>query len=76
MSKGIKHEILKYLDFFGTSFTFYIEKQRKLYTNLGGILSLLSLSLGIIVFIYINLEEFLHKNPISTTSISEKNIRK
>ena len=78
MSKVIKHEILKYLDFFGTSFTFYIEKQRQFYTNLGGILSLLSLSLGIIVFIYINLEEFLHKNPISTTSISEekhKNIK-
>ena len=33
MSKVIKHEILKYLDFFGTSFTFYIEKQRKLYTT-------------------------------------------
>jgi len=78
MSKNIKHEILKYLDFFGTSFTFYIEKQRQFYTNLGGILSLLSLSLGIIVFTYINLEEFLHKNLISTTSISEekhKNIK-
>ena len=78
MSIGIKYEILKYLDFFGTSFTFYIEKQRKLYNNLGGILSLLSLFIGLIVFININIEEFLHKNPISTTSISEvkhKNIK-
>ena len=78
MSNDIKHEILKYLDFFGTSFTFYIEKQRKFYTNLGGIFSLLSFFIGLIVFIYMNSEEFLHKNPISTTSISEekhKNIK-
>ena len=78
MSNGIKYEILKYLDFFGTSFNFYIEKQRKFYTNLGGILSLLSFFISLIVFINMNLEEFLHKNPISTTSISEekhKNIK-
>ena len=78
MSNGIKYEILKYLDFFGTSFNFYIEKQRKFYTNLGGILSLLSFFISLIVFIKMNLEEFLHKNPISTTSISEekhKNIK-
>ena len=78
MSNGIKHEILKYLDFFGTSFTFYIKKQRKFYTNLGGILTLLSFFIGLLVFINMNLEEFLHKNPNSTTSISEekhKNIK-
>ena len=72
MSNGIKYEILKYLDFFGTSFTFYIEKQRKFYTNLGGILSLLSFFIALMVFIKMNFEEFLHKNPISTTSISEE----
>ena len=78
MSNGIKYEILKYLDFFGTSFTFYIKKQRKFYTNLGGILTLLSFFIGLLVFINMNLEEFLHKNPNSTTSISEekhKNIK-
>ena len=78
MNNEIKHEILKYFVFFGTNFTFYIEKHRKFYTNLGGILSLLSFLIGLIVFIFINLEEFLHKNPISTTSTSEeeyKNIK-
>ena len=78
MSNEIKYEIFKYFDFFGTNFTFYIEKHRKFYTNLGGILSLLSFLIGLIVFIFINLEEFLHKNPISTTSTSEeeyKNIK-
>jgi len=78
MSNDIKYEILKYLDIFGTTFTFYIEKHRKFYTNFGGVLSLLSIIIGIIVFVYINIDEFLHKNPISTTSTSEekhKNIK-
>ena len=56
MSNGIKHEILKYLDFSGTSFTFYIKKQRKFYTNLGGILTLLSFFIGLLVFINMNLD--------------------
>ena len=78
MRKNNKYEILKYLDFFGTTFTFYIEKHRKFYTTLGGILSLLSFFIGLIAFVFINLEEFLHKYPISTTSTSKeehKNIK-
>jgi len=78
MSNDIKYEILKYLDIFGTTFTFYIEKHRKFYTNFGGVLSLLSIIIGLSVFIFINIDEFLHKNPISTTSTSEekhKNIK-
>ena len=78
MNNDIKYEILKYLDIFGTTFTFYIEKHRKFYTTLGGILSLLSVFIGLIVFIFINKDECLHNNPISTTSISEekhKNIK-
>ena len=71
-------DILKYIDFFGATFSFYSERNRKFYTNLGGILSLLSVFIGLIVFIFINKDECLHNNPISTTSISEekhKNIK-
>ena len=75
LSKNIQNEILKYIDCFGTKFTFYTEKNRKFYTPLGGILTLLSIIFGVIVFIYINLDDFLHNNPNSTTSIVKDNFR-
>ena len=56
--------ILKYLDCFGTNFTFYTERNRKFYTQLGGILTLLAIFFGIIVFFYINLDEFLRYHII------------
>mgnify|MGYP006873050410 CR=1 FL=1 len=61
-------KIFKYFDCFGASFNFYSEKNRKLYTPLGGILTLLSCFFAIIVFIFINLDNLLHTNPQSTTS--------
>ena len=75
MSKNIHNEILKYIDSFGTKFTFYTEKNRKFYTPLGGILTLLSIIIGVIVFIHINIDDFLHNNPNSTTSIVKENYR-
>ena len=78
MSNDVKYEILKYLDIFGTTFTFYIEKHRKYYTTLGGVLSVISIFIGIIVFVFISIDDFMHNNPISTTSTSEeghKNIK-
>ena len=75
MSKNIHNEILKYIDGFGTKFTFYTEKNRKFYTPLGGILTLLSIIFGVIVFIHINIDDFLHNNPTSTTSIVKENYR-
>ena len=68
-------EFLKYIDCFGTKFNFYIDKDRKFYTPLGGILSMLSLFFGIIVFIFINFEDFLHSAPISSFSILRDNYR-
>ena len=68
-------EILKYFDCFGARFNFYIEKNRKLYTPLGGILTLLSCIFGILIFVYINLDDFLHNLPDSTTSTETKNHR-
>jgi hypothetical protein len=68
-------EILKYFDFFGARFNFYIERNRKLYTPLGGILTLLSFITSIILFIYINLDYFLQKLPDSTTSTERQKHR-
>ena len=65
--------MLNYLDFYGTSFTFYIDGNRKLYTPLGGILSIISIIIGTTIFVYINLDDFLHNNPSSTTSTEREN---
>jgi hypothetical protein len=75
MNNNISLEILKYLDCYGTHFNFYTERNRKFYTPLGGILTLLSIFFGLIVFTSINLDDFLHNNPISTTSIAKDKIR-
>ena len=72
MNFNILSEVLKYLDFFGTNFNFYTEKNRKFYTAFGGILTLLSIIVGILVFVFINLDDFLHEAPISTTSTSRE----
>ena len=72
MNFNILSEVLKYLDFFGTNFNFYTEKNRKFYTAFGGILTLLSIIVGILVFIFINLDDFLHEAPISTTSTTRE----
>ena len=71
-----KLEILKYFDCFGTTFNFYTERNIKLYTIFGGILTILSIIFGLIIFIYINLDDLLHNNPNSTTSTKKENFRK
>ena len=68
-------EILKYLDAFGTTFSFYTERNRKFYTILGGILTLFSIIFSLIIFIYINLDDIAHNTPISTTSTERENYR-
>ena len=69
-------EILQYIDCYGTTFAFYTNKSRKLYTILGGILTLFSFVFGLLIFIFINLDDFLHNNPNSTTSTKKDNYRK
>ena len=69
-------EILQYIDCYGIIFAFYTNKSRKLYTILGGILTLFSIFFGLLIFIYINLVEFLYNNPNSTTSTKKDNYRK
>ena len=57
---NIASEILKYLDSFGTRFSFYTERNRKFYTMLGGILTLFSIIFSLVIFIFINLDDILH----------------
>ena len=73
---NLLYELLKYIDFFGTKFNFYIDKDRKFYTPLGGFLSLLAVFFGIIVFIFLNIEDFFHTIPISSTSIIREDYSK
>jgi hypothetical protein len=69
MNKNIIFGILKYLDYFGTTFNFYIDRNRKLYTPLGGLLTLLSIFFAAFIFAYINLDDFLQNVPNSTNHI-------
>jgi hypothetical protein len=71
----IASEVLKYIDFFGARFSFYIEKNRKLFTPFGGILTILSFFCSGIIFTYIYLDDFLHNLPNSTTSTKKESYR-
>ena len=73
MYKTMINDFLKYIDCFGTKFNFYIDKDRKFYTPLGGIFSSLAFLFGLIIFIFLNIEDFLHTSPISSHSIIEEN---
>ena len=74
----INKEFLRYLDLFGTKCSFYTDQKLKLYTPLGGILSLTSFIVGIFIFIYINIKSFKRQDPIiiSSSLIEENHIIK
>ena len=62
--------MLKYLDIFGITCTFYSEKMPKLYTVAGGIYSILSLFSTTLILILFCLDDLKRKSPItSVTSI-------
>ena len=61
-------KILKYFDFFGIHFHFYVGNKRKLYTSYGGVISLICIFCCIVIFFILTLKELLHKNPISNIS--------
>ena len=67
-------EFLKYIDCFGTEFNFYTQRNRKFYTPLGGILTFLSLTLSIFVFIFLNYSDFIQENPITSSFVLRENI--
>ena len=72
-NKNIIWEFLKYIDCFGAEINFYIEKNRKFYNPLGGILTLLSVALSVFVFICINYKDFSHENPMTSSFILREN---
>ena len=60
--------IIKYTDLFGTRCTFYSEKMPKLYTVIGGIFSMISILVCILIFIIFSIDDLKRKFPITTTS--------
>ena len=64
----MNNEIIQYFDFFGTKYHFYTDGKPKLYTMLGGILSILSVIICLTVFFFITSEDIRRKTPIVTTS--------
>ena len=61
-------DIIKYMDLFGTTCKFYINQKPKYWTLYGGILSMISILLCIILFLYLNFDDFKRQNPQTTTS--------
>ena len=60
--------IIKYSDLFGNRITFYNEKMPKLYTVTGGIFSIVSILLCIIIFMVFSIDDLKRKVPITTVS--------
>ena len=60
--------ILKYIDVFGISCTFYREKMPKFYTVTGGIFSIITLISAVLILIFFSLDDLKRKLPITTTT--------
>ena len=61
-------EILEYFDLFGTKIGFYAEGKPKLYTALGGILSIVSILISLISFFFYSLDDLKRVSPTTTSS--------
>ena len=60
--------ILKYIDVFGTRFTFFNNKTPRLYTVIGGILSMISIFVCLLSFISFSFDDLYRRFPIVTIS--------
>ena len=69
------YNVLRSIDLFGIHFNFYTDKKREFYTRLGGLLTFISFIISLSLFIYMNYDDFMHNNPISTTSFSKEPFR-
>ena len=70
-------QILKYFDIFGKKCSFYVEQTPKLYSVMGGILSITNICVCSMIFIYTSLNDFLRINPsISISSIQPNEFQK
>lgn len=68
------NQILKYLDLYGERCSFYIETTQKLYSVVGGILSIITILICCILFIYTSLGEFKRVSPSVSISSIQPNI--
>ena len=66
-------QILKYLDLFGKKCSFYIEKTPKLYSVTGGILSIVSILICIVLFFFTSFNDFQRIYPTITFSSIQPN---
>ena len=60
--------LIKYMDLFGTTCTFYSEKMPKFYTLTGGIFSILSILICLLIFFIFSLDDIKRKFPNTTNS--------
>ena len=68
--------LLKYIDVFGTKFTFYTNKKPRLYTMTGGILSSISILVCVLTFIFFSLDDLNRKFPNTSTSSTYEGYKK
>ena len=68
------NQILKYVDLFGERCSFYVEKTQKLYSVTGGILSIISISICVILFILTSMDDFQRISPIISISSETPNV--
>ena len=68
-------ELIKYMDFFCTKLTFYNDKNKKYYTFLGGVLSILCVIISLIIFFTLTIEDFKREFPtiLFSSNIPQKN---
>ena len=60
--------VLKYIDVFGTRFTFFNNKNPRLYTVIGGILSIISIFISLLSLLSFSLHDLKRNFPIVTIS--------
>ena len=71
------NQLLKYVDLFGKKCSFYVEKTPKLYSVTGGILSIISITICFILFIYTSIDDFRRIFPaVSISSVQPNNYHK
>ena len=56
-------EVIKYLDIFGTKFNFYSDKKKIYYTTLGGIFSILTISICLVTFFFLVKDDIQRISP-------------
>ena len=61
-------ETFKYLDSFGTKYSFYTDGKPRLYTTLGGILTIISYLLSLIIFFVFSSDDFRRLTPTTLFS--------